>query len=72
MMKMTSNIAVMETKKKMGRPPVEDPKLKRDQYVCTPLTRAEKAILVKYAKNLKTPLSTLIRTLVFQSITSTP
>jgi len=71
-MKMTSNIAVMETKKKMGRPPVDDPEQKRDQYVCTPLTRAEKAQLVKYAKNLKTPLSTLIRTLVFQSITSTP
>jgi hypothetical protein len=68
-MKMNTNIAVMETKKKMGRPPVDD---KRNQYVCTPLTKSEKAILVKYAKNLKTPLSTLIRTLVFQSITTTP
>lgn len=71
-MKPNTNIAVMETKKKMGRPPVEDPTLKRDQYVCTPLTKSEKAVLVKYARNLKTPVSTLIRTLVFQSITNTP
>lgn len=71
-MKPNTNIAVMETKKKMGRPPVEDPTLKRDQYVCTPLTKSEKAVLVKYARNLKTPVSTLIRTLVFQSITITP
>jgi hypothetical protein len=59
----------METKKKMGRPRLDDPKLKRDQYVCFPLSKAEKAILVKQAKNLKTPVSTLIRTLVFQSLT---
>jgi hypothetical protein len=58
----------MENKKKVGRPFIEDPKMRRDQYVCTPLTKAEKTQLVEYAKNLKTPLATLIRTLVFQSI----
>jgi hypothetical protein len=58
----------MENKKKVGRPFIDDPKMRRDQYVCTPLTKAEKIQLVKYARNLKTPVSTLIRTLVFQSI----
>lgn len=58
----------MENKKKIGRPFLDNPIMKRDQYVCTPLTKAEKTQLVKYARNLKTPVSTLIRTLVFQSI----
>jgi len=58
----------MENKKKVGRPFINDPKMRRDQYVCTPLNKAEKTQLVEYAKNLKTPLATLIRSLVFQSI----
>lgn len=58
----------MENKKKIGRPFLDDPKMKRDQYVCTPLTKAEKNQLVKYARNLKIPVSTLIRTLVFENI----
>jgi hypothetical protein len=58
----------MENKKKVGRPFIDDPKMRRDQYVCTPLTKTEKIQLVKYAKSLKTPLATLIRTLVFQNI----
>ena len=32
------------------------------------MTKEEKDILVKHAKNLKTSISTLIRTLVFQSL----
>jgi len=59
---------MLETKKKMGRPPIENPELRRDKYVCTPMTKEEKDILVKHAKNLKTSISTLIRTLVFQSL----
>ena len=59
---------MLETKKKMGRPPIENPELRRDKFVCTPLTKKEKEVLVKYAKSINTNLSTLIRTLVFQSL----
>lgn len=58
----------MEAKKKMGRPPIENPEFKRDKYVCTPMTKEEKDILVKHAKSYNTSISTLIRTLVFQSL----
>lgn len=54
----------MEPKKKMGRPATG----RRDQYVCLPLYMAEKKLLVAYAKQMKTPVSTLIRTFVLQSL----
>jgi hypothetical protein len=51
-------------KKKMGRPKTG----RRDKYVCLPLNLSEKQMLEDYAKQLKTPVSTLMRTLIFQSL----
>jgi hypothetical protein len=48
----------------MGRPKTG----RRDNYVCLPLNLSEKQMLVEYAKQLKTPVSTLMRTLIFQSL----
>jgi hypothetical protein len=51
-------------KKKIGRPKTG----RRDNYVCLPLNLSEKQILVEYAKQLKTPVTTLMRTLIFQNL----
>jgi hypothetical protein len=58
-------MTIAETpKKKMGRPITG----RRDNYVCLPLYDDEKAMLVAYAKKMKTPVATLMRTLIFQSL----
>ena len=60
----------MEQKNKMGRPPIQDPAMKRNQYVCTPMTKDEKEVLVKFSKELDINLSTLMRTIIFTTIES--
>ena len=51
-------------KRKVGRPITGA----RDNYVCVPLNDEEKKLLVNHAKALRTSMSTLIRTLIFQSL----
>jgi hypothetical protein len=51
-------------KKKVGRPVTG----RRMNYVCLPLNDEEKKILASHAKSLRTSVSTLMRTLIFQSL----
>jgi hypothetical protein len=44
--------------------------MKRNQYVCTPMTKDEKEVLVKFSKELDINLSTLMRTIIFTTIES--
>ena len=51
-------------KRKVGRPITGA----RDNYICVPLNDEEKKLLVRHARALDTSMSTLIRTLIFQSL----